>query len=212
MTAPDSVHVTVGSPLYHEFQADLVLGSFQTAELPVELRKKTAPLSGFVVANGAGVSAATVRMVDAPFSTTTDASGRFSFPAVWIGPHQIAVEKPDYSGDPTEIDISEGGMDALVLELEPEFETGTLGIGPNPFRESTSLSYRLARPAHVRVTIYDPCGRQVRALLDEPRSIGEQQIEWDGRGDDGRRLPGGIYFQRFEADGQVEVRRVVMLR
>lgn len=213
VTRAGSVNATVRSFGYRDFTAQLELGAFKTAALDVELeRKPTATLSGVVLVNGGELAGATVRLIDTPFSTATDDAGRFAFSEVPIGVYRIEAQKSEFAGEPIEIELSEGGPGQLTLELAPEFSTDQLAAFPNPFRDSTSLSYRLARPAHARVTIFDPSGREVRLLLDAPQTVGSHSIEWDGRDDEGRRLAQGMYFERFEADGQAKMQRLVVLR
>jgi hypothetical protein len=208
----DSVQAVVRATGYQEFHAVVELGSFETTDLTVELlRRPTLNVSGVVVANGGGVAQARVRLIDTEFETSTDESGRFTIPGVPVGVYRIAAEKQDFVGEPMEVEISEESEE-LTLELEPEFTTELEAAFPNPFHDATSLSYRLARPARVRVTIFDPSGREIRVLVDEDQSVGSHSFAWNGRDAEGRRLAQGMYFQRFEADGKTEVQRLVILR
>ena len=79
-----------------------------------------------------------------------------------------------------------------------------LSATPNPFTEETVLKYYLSAEARVRAHIYDRTGRLVRALAEQQQSDGVQQIRWDGRTDDGKRLPAGVYFCRLSTDGYSE--------
>ena len=70
---------------------------------------------------------------------------------------------------------------------------------PNPFNPVTSISYSLPEAVHVNLEIYNVLSQKVRTLVDEPQLAGYKAIQWDGRGDHGRELAGGIYFYRLEA-------------
>lgn len=94
---------------------------------------------------------------------------------------------------------------------------------PNPFpragEPSTSIWFDLARRSVVRLRVFDLHGRLVRRLIPNGRlgcspltldagSYGRGDsgdacltTTWDGRDDDGDRLPAGVYIIRLEADG-----------
>ena len=86
------------------------------------------------------------------------------------------------------------------------------GAVPNPVQSSTSFVFSLPQAASVRLSLYDLGGRLVRRLADEMREAGQQQIGWDGTGDNGLHVSDGIYFARMEALGHVLSQRVVMIR
>ena len=72
---------------------------------------------------------------------------------------------------------------------------------PNPARDRVHLRFYLpASPAGGRVTVeaFDAMGRRVRDLGARLFSPGEEEhlVLWDLRGDDGRRVPAGMYFLR----------------
>src|SRR5690606_37300167 len=189
VSAGDSVEVVARAPGYRESRAVVELESFQTIHLTLEmLELPTLSVSGVVVSHGSGVAAAMVRLLDTEFETSTDASGRFTLSGVPAGVYRIAAEKPNYVGEPIEVEVSEENAEELTLELEPMFSTEQDAAFPNPFRDGTSLSFRLARTAHVRLSIFDPSGREVRRLLDAEQNVGAHTIPWDGRDEEGRRL------------------------
>jgi hypothetical protein len=88
-----------------------------------------------------------------------------------------------------------------------------LAISPNPGgRGPTRLTFVMARHARARLDIYDARGRRVRAVADAIFGAGVHRVTWDGRGQDGRALPPGIYFARLAADAVVSSRKVVVAR
>ncbi len=119
-----------------------------------------------------------------------------------------------------------GGHIGPFVNLQAAFETQLVGIGdmpwgggdapklgnhPNPFTSATTLSFELARPAGVRLAIYDLSGRKVRSLLEASRGAGRHTILWDGRDDAGRRASSGVYFYRVETGARVATRKVLRL-
>jgi len=96
------------------------------------------------------------------------------------------------------------GAPAAVAALRPN--------APNPFARSTSIRFDVPREADTRLDVCDVAGRAVRALLHERFPAGSHVVIWDGTGDDGRRLHGGVYFTRLAVDGEVRSRQVVLVQ
>ncbi|MBI5837609.1 MAG: M6 family metalloprotease domain-containing protein [Candidatus Eisenbacteria bacterium] len=70
-----------------------------------------------------------------------------------------------------------------------------------------------AAAGRVSLAILDVTGRRVRILLDGPRDPGSYEATWDGRLEDGRRAPSGVYFYRLDlGSGRVETRKLLLVR
>ncbi|MBD3334778.1 MAG: T9SS type A sorting domain-containing protein [Candidatus Eisenbacteria bacterium] len=87
-----------------------------------------------------------------------------------------------------------------------------LQASANPFTGGTAVRYVLPEAAFVTLSVYDVEGRLVRRLHDGRQSAGSHQARWDGRGEDGRAVPAGVYLYRLERAGQAATARVVRLR
>ncbi len=82
-----------------------------------------------------------------------------------------------------------------------------ISAGPNPFspdgdglEDHTILNYRLPwDDAVVNIMIYDRLGRRVRNLLNNYHSAKDGCYAWDGRDEDRRKCPMGIYVILLEA-------------
>jgi hypothetical protein len=72
---------------------------------------------------------------------------------------------------------------------------------PNPFNPFTQITFSVGVPGEVRLSIYDVAGRLLRTMANGWHEPGVYIIVWDGRDDDGRALPSGIYLYRLEAKG-----------
>jgi photosystem II stability/assembly factor-like uncharacterized protein len=83
---------------------------------------------------------------------------------------------------------------------------------PNPFTPRTTIHYTLAQSAEVELFVADPTGRVVRTLARARQPAGPHRIEWDGRGDDGRELPSGIYLYVLHAGNQHEMGKLIRVR
>lgn len=82
-----------------------------------------------------------------------------------------------------------------------------LAIAPTPFNPQerpTSLQYEAPTDALVTLQIFDSAGRLVRVLLDRREAGGKQKIAWDGRDEDGNRIPTGVYICQLIASGELK--------
>ncbi len=83
---------------------------------------------------------------------------------------------------------------------------------PNPAPGAMTLAFELPAAARVSVTLYGLDGRFVARIANDTYGPGHHELQWNGRGDDGRRTGSGVYYLRFEAGGVVMARRVTLVR
>jgi hypothetical protein len=83
---------------------------------------------------------------------------------------------------------------------------------PNPSNGSVRMPFTMVRGGRVRARIVDPSGRLVRSLEIGAVGAGSHAITWDGTDTRGKRLPSGIYFGVFTAEGQEAKVRLTLLR
>ncbi len=65
---------------------------------------------------------------------------------------------------------------------------------PNPVVETTTIPFIMKHRDDVSITIHDERGQRVRHILQDSRSEGTHSVQWDGRDDQGLRLPAGTYW------------------
>lgn len=83
---------------------------------------------------------------------------------------------------------------------------------PNPFNSATLISYTLSRKARVRLEIFNIAGQLVKVLVDEEQSAGNHQISWEGKDSKGRPMPSGIYLYKLSFEGDVQVKKMVLVK
>ena len=83
---------------------------------------------------------------------------------------------------------------------------------PNPFNPSTTISYTVAQPTQVSLTVYDLRGRVVKTLVERFVDAGTYQVQWHGRDSKGRAVASGVYFYRLQAEEFTMVRKMVLLK
>lgn len=83
---------------------------------------------------------------------------------------------------------------------------------PNPFNAKTRIRYSLPGTFRVSLKIYNVLGQVIRTLVDKKQSPGNHVVDWDGRGESGKRVASGVYFYLLRAGGYVKVNKMTLLR
>jgi hypothetical protein len=103
----------------------------------------------------------------------------------------------------TDADISRAGTPSS-FRLDQNY--------PNPFNPETSITYAIAAPARVKVSIFNYLGQQINVLVDGFQEQGDYRIVWNGKDSQGAAVSSGIYLYRIEANGKSQVRKMTLLR
>jgi len=92
--------------------------------------------------------------------------------------------------------------------------TGIEGNFPNPFNPSTTISYSLGQPEHVRLQVFNIRGQLVRTLKDGSIEMGagNHNVIWHGDDQQGRSVASGVYFYRLETSAGSEIRRMLLMK
>ncbi len=126
---------------------------------------------------------------------------------------------------PDETDTS--FTDADLLERITSFSTGieelenaavnNFSCQPNPFTDHTEIRYSIldsrSSMQEATVEIYDATGRLVKCFYRESSILDQESvISWHGDDNTGRKLPGGVYFLRFDIGEAVLTEKITLIR
>jgi hypothetical protein len=78
---------------------------------------------------------------------------------------------------------------------------------PNPFNPATTIRYALPKAVHVKLTIFDPLGKEIETIVSKTQAAGEYEIQWNPS-----HLTSGVYLYRLQAGEFVETRKMVLMR
>ena len=147
---------------------------------------------------------------------------------VYLTPGKKTVLKVDNSlAEPGKYVIADATMlilnrklspDVVVTSVGSEEQTEALDIPdeyrlsqnyPNPFNPSTMINFSVPAEGRVALRVYDVTGGLVTTLLDEIKSAGNYEVEFDaGKA----RLSSGVYFYQMEAGKTRLTRKMVVLK
>jgi hypothetical protein len=82
---------------------------------------------------------------------------------------------------------------------------------PNPFNPSTKIEFRIADYVFVTLKVYDVLGNEVATLVNEEKSAGTYEVEFNSTLGV-RELASGIYFYQLKAGKLIQTRKMILLK
>ena len=118
--------------------------------------------------------------------------------------HNSAIVK--YRLKIIDLDGSFSYSDILEVETGPQnFELAQ--NYPNPFNPSTKISWQSPVGGHQIIKVYDVLGNEVATLIDEFKSAGSYEVEFNSEN-----LASGVYIYRLYTAQFTETKKMVLLR
>lgn len=78
---------------------------------------------------------------------------------------------------------------------------------PNPFKEKTTISYRLEETEFVSLKVFNSSGEEVVQLVSSMMNKGIHRVVFDGTG-----LPGGVYYYQLRTENRSETGKMVLAK
>ena len=88
----------------------------------------------------------------------------------------------------------------------------SLSVFPNPFSNTTNISFSIAQSAKVSLKVFDMNGRLVTTLANEQMQSGSHEIKWNVSDANGKSIPSGIYLLRMEAGNYSETKKLLVIK
>ena len=122
---------------------------------------------------------------------------------------------PDFDGEQDSLVVADSNRTHINMEVAgpgaTQDPTEVPGVAvllpnyPNPFNPQTTLAFRLERPMHVTLTVFDVLGRQVATVGERFYTAGSHTETWSAGA-----VPSGLYVVRLQGD-RFQLARPVML-
>ncbi len=148
-----------------------------------------------------------------PMGVTVDNGNLYLLETAWqddIGGFGPRVRRLSADGAATTL-VTIGETDT---KGEPELPRLAFHLtsSPNPFQNRTTLSYELAQPAHIHLSLYNSAGRLIKHLVHAYQNAGTHRVSWEGTDEAGRRVGSGVYYGRLDVGGKTYTYSLVLLR
>jgi glycosidase len=78
---------------------------------------------------------------------------------------------------------------------------------PNPFNPTTTIKYQVKEAGKVMLKLYDILGAEVTTLVNEEKSPGTYQVEFNASS-----LSSGVYLYRMQAGDYVSVKKLILMK
>jgi hypothetical protein len=78
---------------------------------------------------------------------------------------------------------------------------------PNPFNPSTRIQYQISSNSQVSLKVYDVLGKEVAILIDEYKTAGKYEVEFDAS-----LLSSGVYFYKLQSGNFINVRKMILIQ
>jgi len=105
-------------------------------------------------------------------------------------------------------------IDDIPMEVTgtlPISQPSILGIYPNPFNPSTTISFSLQRQDAAELSIYDAVGQKIAAIVNDTLPPGHYSYCWNA--DMGNQtVSSGIYFAVLKTSSGIVTNKMLLLR
>ena len=89
---------------------------------------------------------------------------------------------------------------------------------PNPFNPTTKISYTITVDAFVSIKIFDVLGNEITSLVNEEKTAGSYEVEFNSNFGSVRNMASGIYFYRLQiyasgvAEDFTQIKKMILLK
>ncbi len=147
------------------------------------------------------------------YAYLSDYAGQNIYLRFRLRDNSIADELTDPGWTIDNIYVVSGSSAAHKDVLVPGLENTLLFQNyPNPAKQNTHIPYSLTSSTEPKIDIYNIRGQHVRSYRPGTKAEGSYTWFFDGKDDDGRNLPSGIYFYRMKAGKYSKTRRLVLVK
>lgn len=119
----------------------------------------------------------------------------------------------------------DNNFEGSIFADEASFTISTVGLSenptidnsnnlsnyPNPFSQSTTITFSLQEYAYVNILIYNTNGQIVNSLINQSKDSGKYSVKWDGISSSGAPLKSGIYYYILKINGVPYVKEKCLL-
>jgi len=102
----------------------------------------------------------------------------------------------------------------IISDVKDETFTSSFSLSqnyPNPFNPTTNIVFRIAEGGFVTLKVYDILGNEIATLVNEEKTAGEYEVEFNTSSIN-HHPSSGIYFYQLKAGSFVETKKMILLK
>lgn len=141
-----------------------------------------------------------IGFVDGKGTTTEQKAYSYKDENLALGKYQYRLKQMDFDGSfeySSVVEVEIGFPNKFILEQN----------FPNPFNPSTIIKYSLPISGNVILKVYDVLGKEVAILIDEEKSAGDYEAEFNAES-----LSSGIYFYELKTGDVILTKKMLLLQ
>lgn len=119
----------------------------------------------------------------------------------------LLVGKLQYRLKQIDFDGSYEYSDIIELQIDTPSEPVLQQNYPNPFNPSTTIKYEIPRSTFVKLSIFDPLGREITTLINQVQNAGYHEITFNAKN-----LSSGIYIYQIHAGEFSQIRKMLLMK
>ncbi|MBE0571451.1 MAG: T9SS type A sorting domain-containing protein [Ignavibacteriaceae bacterium] len=179
----------------HTFEDGKVSVTVTDLQVQITVSGTTNDVAGELVDATGTVVAFNNRTSSNPFTLTAPGPGNYTINAGYAGP--LRWDSASVSISVTH--IGDNSTNLVSYKLYDNY--------PNPFNPSTSIKYSLPEANFTTLKIFDALGNEVAVLVDELKSAGTYQVEFNAT-----TLSSGIYYYTIQAGSFNETKKMILMK
>ena len=147
-------------------------------------------------------------------------SGNTNIVAASMSYHYCKIEINDNILNFTALTSSGNVIDSFTIE-NPESGTVPDAVPsefvlnpafPNPFNQTTTISFSMLVAADIEMSIYNIHGQKITTLINGTLDVGNHFVSWNGKNNLGQNVSSGIYIYKLQAGTNIQNNKVLLLK
>ena len=163
----------------------------------------------------ASVSASTTSYVDNDYTVSNNTTTQLFYDVRYVYSSTLPDNTPyTTESDPNYVNIY-GQTVASYNDSQKETASAAQEIPsdysienyPNPFNPTTTINYQLPENGFVTIKVYDVLGKEVATLVNENKSAGYYNVNFDAS-----KLTSGVYIYTINANGFAQSKKMLLMK
>ena len=83
---------------------------------------------------------------------------------------------------------------------------------PNPFNPTTNIRFAVTNAGNINISIYNIKGEQIKTLVNTSYPVGEHNVVWNGKDNNGKTVSSGVYFYHMLSKEYSGTKKMILMK